>query len=95
MPEQEITNDELARMIKDQFDGIDKRFDALEKDVGQMKTDVGYLKSQMVTKEYLDDKLAKLWEDRRVSRMISMLAQKTVFSNGDVKELETLRPLVA
>lgn len=30
MPEQGITNDELARMIKDQFDLVGKRFGGIE-----------------------------------------------------------------
>ncbi|MDP2630645.1 MAG: hypothetical protein Q8P56_04510 [Candidatus Uhrbacteria bacterium] len=118
MPEQGITNDELARMIKDQFDLFGKRFDGVEKEIGGLKTDVGslksdvsslksdvaYLKSQMVTKEYLDEKLANLWgnvivlfrkEDKRVSGVVSMLAKKEVFSTTDVRQLDALRPLVA
>lgn len=31
MPQQEITNDELARMIKEGFDAVDKRFELVDK----------------------------------------------------------------
>lgn len=117
MSEQEITNDELARMIKDQFDATGKRFDSLEKEIGQVKTDVGtlkadvgtlkidvaYLKSQMVTKEYLDDKLSDQYGDivvlfrkgdKQFSELVSILLEKAVLSVTDLKRLEKLRPLV-
>lgn len=108
----------LARMTKDQFDAIGKQVGNLESDVstlksdvgtlksdvGTLKSDVGHLKSQMVTKEYLDDKLADLWgdvivlfrkDDRRFLELVSTLEKRNGLSDNDVKRLDILRPLVA
>ena len=109
--------EELARMTKSGFDAVDKRFDAVESrldrvetdvsqlksDVSQLKSDVGYLKSQMVTKEYLDDKLADLRgdfiallrkEDQRLSGLISLLKERALIGIAEVKQLALLQPLI-
>ena len=58
---------EILEAIHAFADQVDRRFERLETDVGvlktdvsSLKTDVSYLKSQMVTKDYLDRKVADL-----------------------------------
>jgi len=63
---------------------------SLKTDVGDLKTDVGYLKSQMVTKSYLDDKLANLRGDlialcRKSNTKLSELVGRLV-SEGSLKQ---------
>lgn len=57
----------------------------------------------MVTKDYLDDKLADLKgdiltvirkEDRRVSSLIGILRKKNVLNDDEVHGLEQMQPLV-
>ena len=104
MSEQEITLEDLARMVKGGFDSVGKQINELKTDVGTLKTDVSYLRSQMVTKDFLDDRLANHYgdivvlfrkEDRRFSELVSILVEKAVLSGPDVQRLDKLRPLVA
>ncbi len=68
----------------------------LKTDVGALKTDVGYLKTAMVTKDYLDDKLAQFkigLKDsaarfgRQVNRLIVELHKGGVLSAEQVVQI--------
>jgi hypothetical protein len=57
------------------------------------------IQNQMVTKAYLDDKLADLSgdlvtklkkEDEKVNRLLDILRMKNVLSDSDIKELSNL-----
>ena len=61
---------------------------------GEMKDEFGKIKSQMVTKSYLDDKLADLEgglvvklrkEDAKVDHLVKILKEKKIISDQDVK----------
>jgi|SRR3989338_4445547 len=103
--------------VDKRFDAVESRLDRVEtdvsqlksdvsqlkSDVSQLKSDVGYLKSQMVTKEYLDDKLADLRgdfiallrkEDQRLSGLISLLKERALIGIAEVKQLALLQPLI-
>lgn len=87
----------------------------LKVDVGQIKTDVkelqvemkevkfevGYLKNNMVTKSYLDDKMADLASDINISRsqevkmiklLIEFLTKNKVLTSEQTKELFSIAP---
>jgi hypothetical protein len=49
---------ELTEAMQEFSSRTDERFDRLEKDVGDLKKDVVSVKATMVTKDYLDIKLA-------------------------------------
>lgn len=59
----EITNKDLLEAMNIFSESVDKRFENIESDIGSMKFEIGSIKSQMVTKSYLDDKLADLKGD--------------------------------
>ncbi|MCX6744813.1 MAG: hypothetical protein NTX82_04790 [Candidatus Parcubacteria bacterium] len=74
---EETNKEEILQAINEFAGHTEKRFDRLEKDVTELKSDVTELKSDMtlvkatmVTKDYLDDKLADLREN--LARDISM-----------------------
>lgn len=106
----EPTNYDILEAINDFASATDRRFEKLEADVGTLKADVGtlktdvvYIKSQMVTKEYLDDKLADLRgdiivmlrkEDKRLTWLIELLHGKKFLSDEETKTLTTLQPLL-
>lgn len=61
-----------------------------------MQSDIGGMKSQMVTKSYLDDKLADLKgglvnlvrkEDQKMNRFITILAEKQVMTAAETRDV--------
>ncbi|PIY97095.1 MAG: hypothetical protein COY66_01255 [Candidatus Kerfeldbacteria bacterium CG_4_10_14_0_8_um_filter_42_10] len=81
---------EIAEVIED---NINPHFEDIQKDVQEIKTN-------MVTKSYLDDKLAELEggmvaklrkEDRKVNRLVEILQKKSLLTKEDVKQLEELK----
>ena len=113
----DITLDDLAVMVKGGFDAVDHRLgsvehrlgsvehrlDKIEDEIVDMKSEMTSMKAVMVTKEYLDDKLADLRgdiltvirkEDSRLSTLVAILNTKKVLNEEDVSLLQRLRPLV-
>jgi predicted nucleic acid-binding Zn-ribbon protein len=104
----ETTNEEILQAINDFAGHTEKRFDNLETDVNQLKTDVSLLKtdmthvkSSMVTKDYLDDKLADLRgdlvvltrkEDHKVAALVDILKQRKVLTEADAKKIMSMEP---
>jgi hypothetical protein len=86
----------------------DNRFERIENDIGGLKTEVGSLKTEvcaikasMVTKAYLDDKLADLKgdmvamvrkEDVKVDNLTGLLSKKSVLSKIEAKEIQLMGP---
>ena len=67
----------------------------------ELKSDVTRIKALMVTKDYLDEKLADLRgdlvvltrkEDTKVKALINLLKNKKIITPGDAKQLFTLEP---
>lgn len=65
------------------------------------KEDIEELKAQMVTKDYLDEKLSDLRgdlvvsmrkEDRKVRRLIELLRDKKILGEPEVGELLSMEP---
>lgn len=97
----EVTNNEIlsavntfANHVEERFDKIDQRFDRLEGRVGKIE-------ASMVTKDYLDEKLADLRgdlvvmmrkEDTKLRSLVEILQEKKVLNEGDVKRLFTMEP---
>lgn len=77
----------LAEHMDERFTGVDKRFIGIE--------------AVMVTKDYLDEKLADLRgdlvvlmrkEDRKVEQIIQKLKEKKIFSDRDAQEILAMEP---
>jgi len=75
-------------------ENVDERFDRSDQRVGRVE-------SQMVTKNYLDDKLGDLKgdmvslvrkEDKKVNRFVEILAARRVLATDDAKEILAFRP---
>jgi predicted nucleic acid-binding Zn-ribbon protein len=89
--------------IDNRLDGIDNRLDGIDNRLDGMNSRLMRVESQMVTKEYLDDKLADLKgdiltilrkEDRRVTALVEIMQKKNLLSVEEVKFLETMQPLI-
>ena len=66
----------------------------------EIRTDIKEMRSTMVTKSYLDDKLADLEgsvvvrqrkEDRKVNLLIDLLQQKSILAETDVQTLREIQ----
>ena len=63
MANKKVTINDLAIMTKKEFDEAQKDREGIKKDVGTLKKDVTKIRATMVTKSYLDDKVADLRGD--------------------------------
>ena len=88
------SNQEILNAINEFADKTEERFLKSEKDIG-------FLKSNMLTKDYLDEKLADLRgdlvvltrkEDTKLKALIKILKHKKIITNSDEKQLLTMEP---
>jgi hypothetical protein len=89
----EIVN-ELVEVVNDYATDIDKRFDSVE-------NNISWMKSNMVTKDYLDRKMADMKgdlvamirdEDKKLGITVETLAEKKVISKDDEKRILSMEP---
>ncbi len=83
--------------LKDDVGTLKDDVGTLKDDVVNLKDDVLTIKNQMVTKSYLDDKLADLGgnftvrlrkEDAKVNRLVEIMGSKKLLNQNEVKELD-------
>mgnify|MGYP001611056899 CR=1 FL=1 len=86
--------DELAVIVNGSFDEVDKRFD-------EVNGRLGKIESNLLTKDYLDERLADLRgdlvvltrkEDNKVKKLVDILKKRDVISDGEVKEIMSMEP---
>ncbi|MBI5654706.1 hypothetical protein HZC53_03585 [Candidatus Uhrbacteria bacterium] len=84
----------FASDVDDKFISIDKRFDGIE-------TDIRQIKATMVTKSYLDDKMADLRgdlvsivrkEDSKVDTFVKIAADEGAISNKSAQKILAISP---
>ncbi|PJB15449.1 hypothetical protein CO116_03705 [Candidatus Falkowbacteria bacterium CG_4_9_14_3_um_filter_38_19] len=85
---------EFSNRVDDKFDKVDERFDKLEGRVGKIE-------ATMVTKDYLDDKLADLRgdlvvlmrkEDTKMIKLVEILKRRAVITEAEEKEILSMEP---
>ncbi len=92
-----VMRSEFAEFKED----VDKRFESVDKRFENLEQKVGPLENQMVTKDYLDRKLADLGAEigRRINRqaevemdfrkiLIDILSRKAILENSDLERLK-------
>ena len=101
--------DELITTVKDGFDSVHEQVKSeissvkteLKSEISSVKSEVASIKSQMVTKDYLDEKLADLRgdlvvlvrkEDTKVMALIGALKEKKILDDMDVKKITGMEP---
>ena len=100
-----ITIDELALIVQKEFDAtnkkIDKEIGGVKNEIGGMKKDIVKIKATMVTKDYLDEKMADLRgdlvvlmrkEDNKVRKLLDILQKRKVISSKETKEILAMEP---
>lgn len=87
--------------LKEDVSSLKEDVSSLKEDVSSLKKEVISIKSQMVTKDYLDTKLADLRgdlvvllrkEDVKLKTLVNILETKKVISKSDVNKLSALEP---
>ncbi|MFH1522230.1 MAG: hypothetical protein ABIE43_00235 [Patescibacteria group bacterium] len=86
---------------KEILEAISAFFGENEKQLSEIKAEIKGMKATMVTKSYLDDKMADLRgdlvvlmrkEDVKVKRLIEILQKRKVITGKDVKDLMSMEP---
>lgn len=93
--------EELAKVIEDninpQFEGINEKFIRVDKQFEGVNQRLTRVEATMVTKSYLDDKLADLGgdlvtklrkEDAKLNRLVEIMKRKKVLTIDDTNELD-------
>ncbi|MFA4954569.1 MAG: hypothetical protein WC641_04610 [Patescibacteria group bacterium] len=99
---------EFAGQVDQRFDRIESEIGGMKSEIGGMKTEIGSMKSDivsikatMVTKSYLDDKLADLKgdmvsmlrkEDQKVNRLVCVMAGKGSLTSTETRDVLSFRP---
>ncbi|TAL20320.1 hypothetical protein EPN90_01265 [Patescibacteria group bacterium] len=87
--------------IDQRFVGIDQRFESIDKRFESIDRHFEMIEAQMVTKEYLSDKLSDLRgelvlltrkEDKKLCAVIDELEKKRVFSWKTARNIRSLEP---
>lgn len=114
MTEHPMSIDELAVIVKEgfdevtrqfdgvakRFDGVAKRFDGINTRLDRVERRLGKVEATMVTKSYLDDKLADLEgtvivrqrkEDQKVNLLIDLVRKRAVLKEDDVRSLREIQ----
>lgn len=95
-----VTIDDLAVMIKIGFDEVHEKMSGLVTKEEFNKT-INKMKNEMVTKDFLTEKLADLrgdlnliirGEDGKVMKLVDILHEKRVLTAEDVKQMWSMRP---
>ncbi|MDD4900633.1 MAG: hypothetical protein PHS62_00770 [Patescibacteria group bacterium] len=96
-----ITIDSLAGMMKKEFDIMGDRFDKVDQRFNKLEGRMEKIEATMVTKDYLDEKLADLRgdlvvltrkEDNKVCKLIAVLKRRKVISEAEEKEILSMEP---
>ena len=94
----------FATNTEQRFQKLETRFDTLETRFDKLETKVIAMKATMVTKDYLDEKLAGVQghlisvirkEDHRLTSLIKIFAQKDMLTEKEVVTLDAQKPLVS
>jgi hypothetical protein len=102
MENNEQINDlvEMVTFLKD--NAVTKtEFNGLRSEFSELKDRVGRIESNMVTKDYLDNKLSDLRgdlvvmtrkEDGKVRALIDLLVKKNLVDNAEAEEIKHMEP---
>ena len=90
--------DALAVAVKSGFDAVDERLDGVDKRLDEMHVRLRTVEATMVTKSYLDEKLADLKGDlivklrktnEKLDFIVSLLRARAIFSDEDLRRIKT------
>jgi predicted nuclease with TOPRIM domain len=92
---------EFSSKVDERFDKVDERFDKVDERFDNLEGRVGKIEATMVTKDYLDEKMADLRgdlvvlmrkEDTKVGKLIEILKRRKVITEIEEKEILSMEP---
>ena len=92
---------DFSTKVDERFNKIESRIDKIDGRIDKMDGRLTRVESQMVTKEYLDDKLINLKadltvlvhkEDDKLGTLTKRLASKKVITDNDAKDISAMEP---
>ena len=92
---------EFSSKVDERFDKVDERFDKVDERFDKVEGEISSIKASMVTKDYLDEKLADLRgdlvvlmrkEDTKVVKLIEILKRRKVITEIEEKEILSMEP---
>lgn len=99
------TNQEILEAVNSFSSDVDNQFKEMRSDVDnqfrEMRSEINSIKSQMVTKDYLDDKLYDLKgdmvamtrkEDKKLGVLVEILQKKQVINQSEAKQILEMQP---
>jgi archaellum component FlaC len=87
--------------VEQRLDGVEQRLDGVEQNIKGLGKDVSSIRSQMLTKDYLDEKIADLRgdmvvltrkEDTKMLKLVEILTRRKVISQKEAKEIRSMEP---
>lgn len=91
----------LATQMDQRFDQVDQRFDQVDQRFDRLEGRVDRIEATMVTKDYLDDKLADLRgdmvvlvrkEDKKLDTLVEILTHKNIISEHEARTISSMEP---
>jgi len=92
---------EFSTHVDQQHESLKSEIGGIKSEIGDIKKEVGSIKALMVTKDYLDEKLADLRgdlvvlmrkEDTKVVKLIEILKRRKVITEIEEKEILSMEP---
>jgi len=99
--EKDTSKNEILEAINEFSSRVDERLDKVDKRFDNLEGEVGSIKATMVTKDYLDEKMADLRgdlvvlmrkEDTKVGKLIEILKRRKVITEIEEKEILSMEP---
>ncbi|MFH0956149.1 MAG: hypothetical protein V1801_02990 [Candidatus Falkowbacteria bacterium] len=99
--EKEATHNEILDAINNFFSNVDGKINSVQSEIKEMKSDIGWIKSNMVTKDFLDDKLADLRgdlvvlmrkEDTKLLKLLDILKERKLISPEEATAVLSMEP---
>lgn len=99
--EKEISNNEILEAINEFSTKIDEKFVKIDKQFVKVGQRFDKIEANMVTKDYLDDKLADLRgdlvvltrkEDTKMIKLVEILKRRAVITEAEEKEILGMEP---
>jgi len=99
--EKATTNNEILEAVNKFSTEVDKKFSKIDKRFDGIDEKLGWMEFNIVTKDYLDDKLADLRgdlvvlirkADNKVKKLVDILQKRNIISETESKEIFTMEP---
>ena len=99
--EKEATHNEILDAINTFSSNVDGKINGVQSDIKSMKSDIGWIKSNMVTKDFLDEKLSDLRgdlvvlmrkEDTKLLKLVDILKERKLISAEEAIAVLSMEP---